>query len=159
MIRKISLLLALVFTVFALSAKDYTEELNYEIEGAGVGTQGTYLVKVTVIAKKPKIEDELISRCAVHGVLFRGFTQENTHRSVKPLAGSPMVEQQQFDFFIEFFKKGGIAKNYVTAGTSSRQVVKSGKQYRVSKVVSVNKEQLLKDLQNAGIVKGLNSAF
>ncbi len=157
--KKISVLLFSFLMAILAFGKDYTEELNYEIEGAGVGAQGTYLVNVTVISKNPKVEDELIDRCAVHGVLFRGFSQEKTHRSQKPLAGSALIEQQYPDFFKEFFKKGGTAKNYVTAGTSARKVVKSGKQYRVSKVVTVNKEQLLKDLQNAGIVKSLNSGF
>lgn len=132
--------------------------LNYEIEGAGTGAQGTYLVKVTVISKKNKVSDELIARCAVHGVLFRGFSNKELRQHQGPLAGSAAVEAQHADFFKDFFAENGIAKNYVS-GTGSRQVVKSGKEYKISSIVTVNKEQLHKDLEKAGIIKGLNSGF
>lgn len=135
------------------------DELNYEIEGAGTGSQGTYLVKVTVYSKKSNINDELIARCAVHGVLFRGFSNKELRQKQKPLAGSAMAEAQHADFFKDFFSKNGIAKNYVSTVNSSRQVVKSGKQYKISTIVTVNKEQLHSDLEKAGIIKGLNSGF
>jgi hypothetical protein len=37
--------------------------------------------------------------------------------------------------------------------------VKSGKEYKISTIVTVLKEQLMKDLQQEGIIKGLNSIF
>jgi hypothetical protein len=37
--------------------------------------------------------------------------------------------------------------------------VKVGKQYRVTATVTVNKDQLRKDLEDAGVLKGLNSIF
>ena len=144
---------------FNVSAKDENTELNYEIEGAGTGTQGTYLVKVTVITKDKKIADELIARSAVHGVLFRGFSNKELRQHQRPLAGSAMVEAQHADFFKDFFAKNGMAKNYVAVVGGSRQVVKSGKEYKISTIVTVNKEQLHRDLEKAGIIKGLNSGF
>ncbi|MDE7166568.1 MAG: hypothetical protein K2O17_06025 [Bacteroidaceae bacterium] len=130
---------------------------DYEIEGAGAGSQGTYLVKVSVLSKKSKIEDNEIGRCAVHGVLFRGFANKEQRQQQKPLAGSAMVEGQNQSFFDDFFKT--TYKNYYQTVSSSRQIVKVGKQYKVSCVVSVAKDQLRKDLQQAGILKGLNSGF
>ena len=160
MVKRLMLLLVLIFSVsLVVFAKGNGEELNYEIEGAGTGAYGTYLVKVTVISKEKKIQDELIARCAVHGVLFRGFNNKELRQNQRPLAGSAMVEAQHADFFKDFFKEGGIAKNYVSAVNSSRQVVKSGKKYRVSTIATVNKEQLHRDLEKAGIIKGLNTGF
>ena len=49
--------------------------------------------------------------------------------------------------------------NYVEVVGSSRSVKKVGKQYQVSATVTVNKEQLRKDLEDAGVIKGLNSYF
>lgn len=152
-------LVVLLSAVLVVSAKSKDEGLNYELEGAGTGTQGSYLVKVTVITKDKKIADEVIARCAVHGVLFRGFTNKELRQSQRPLAGSAMAEAQHADFFKDFFKEGGIAKNYVSSVNGSRQVTKSGKQYKVSAVVTVNKEQLHSDLEKAGIIKGLNTGF
>lgn len=130
---------------------------DYEIEGAGTGNQGTYLVKVSVLSKKAKVNDDEIGRCAIHGVLFRGFANKELRQQQKPLAGSAMVEQQNVTFFNDFFET--TYKNYYQVLGSSRQVVKVGKQYKVSSVVTVAKDQLRKDLQEAGIIKGLNSGF
>ena len=48
--------------------------LKYEISCAGSGTQGYYIVKVkATVEKKGDISEALLKRCAVHGVLFRGY--------------------------------------------------------------------------------------
>lgn len=159
MVKRIFLTLMVLLTASAVAFAKDDDKLNYEIEGAGTGSQGTYLVKVTVISKKSKINDELIARCAVHGVLFRGFNNKELRQNQRPLAGSPIVEAQHADFFKDFFAENGLAKNYVASVNGSRQVVKSGKQYKISTIVTVNKEQLHKDLESAGIIKGLNSGF
>ena len=39
---------------FSTDAKQKDQILNYDIEGAGTGAQGTYMVKVTVISKDKK---------------------------------------------------------------------------------------------------------
>ena len=130
---------------------------DYEIEGAGTGNQGTYLVRVSVLTRSSKVSDDEIGRCAIHGVLFRGFSSKENHQQQKPLAGSPMVEMQQKDFFENFFSS--TYKNYFQMVSSSRQVVKVGKQYKVSGVVTVAKDQLKKDLVAADVIKGLNTGF
>lgn len=159
MVKRIFLTLMVLFTASAIAFAKDDDKLNYEIEGAGTGSQGTYLVKVTVISKKSKINDDLIALCAVHGVLFRGFNNKELRQNQRPLAGSPMVEAQHADFFKDFFAENGTAKNYVASVNGSRQVIKAGKQYKISSIVTVNKEQLHKDLESAGIIKGLNSGF
>lgn len=154
--RRIAVALIVMFSIPLISsAKDKSDsyEFNYNIEKAEIGKQGTYLVKVTAITKNKKISDEEIARHAVHGVLFKGFD------GTRPLAGSALVESQNADFFKEFFKEGGPAKNYVTVVNSSREVKKVGKLYHVTTVVTVSKDQLRRDLESAGIIKGLNSAF
>ena len=130
---------------------------DYQLEGAGTGSQGTYLVRVSVLSKKSKVPDDEIGRCAVHGVLFRGFASKENRQQQKPLAGGPMVEMQHKDFFEDFFTS--TYKGYYQMVGGSRQVVKAGKQYKVSCVVTVAKDQLRKDLQQADIIKGLNTGF
>ncbi|MBQ8969327.1 MAG: hypothetical protein IJ064_06325 [Bacteroidaceae bacterium] len=130
---------------------------DYQIEGAGTGSQGTYLVRVSVLSKKSKVSDDEIGRCAIHGVLFRGFASKENRQQQKPLAGSPMVEMQQKAFFDDFFKSA--YQNYYQMVSGSRQVVKAGKQYKVTSVVTVSKDQLRKDLVAADVIKGLNTGF
>ncbi len=132
---------------------------EYQLQGAGTGNQGTYLVTVSVLGKKKNINDDLLARCAVHGVLFKGFLEPAMRKTMKPLAGSASVEGQHADYFEHFFEQGGAAANYVTFVNSSRKIVKSGKQHKISVTVSIAKDQLRKDLQDAGVIRGLNSAF
>jgi hypothetical protein len=145
----LSLLMLLLLPIMAIAA----DTLDYEIVGEEAGIQGTYIVKVTVHSKKSKISDDLIARCAVHGVLFKGYL------NIRPLAGSASVEAQHADFFSTFFAEKGDAKNYVSTVSSSRTVVKENKVYKISTIVTVSKDQLRKDLEKAGVLKGLNSAF
>lgn len=162
MVRKIILLtFALLVGIFATEAKDKSsEDLSYEIEGAGTGTQGTYLVKVWAVTNKKDPADSYLCKCAVHGVLFRGFANKEMRQSQRPLAGSAIVEEQHADFFKDFFKDGGAYMNYATMVGGNREVVKiARKNYKVGCVVTVNKDQLLKDLQAAGIIKGLTTGF
>ena len=61
-------------------AKGEDEVASYQIEGAGTGAQGTYLVKVWVVTDNKKLSDDIIGRCGVHGVLFKGFSNTETPR-------------------------------------------------------------------------------
>lgn len=162
MAKKILLLtVALLLGVCLAPAKGNSgDELNYEIEGAGTGAQGSYLVKVWGLTSKNNPGDDYLCKCAVHGVLFRGFSNKELRQSQRPLAGSALVEQQHADFFKDFFSDGGSYKNYATMVSANREVVKiAKKKYKVGAVVTVNKEQLLKDLQAAGVVRGLTTEF
>lgn len=156
-LRKVSLFLCFVFAVLGASAADV---LNYEIEGAGVGTQGTYLVKVWVVSKKNKPNLNLIKKCAVHGVLFRGFVGENGRGGKKPLAGSAGVEQEHQDYFKKFFEDEGAYRNYVTMVSDAYEVIKTKKkEYRIGATLTVHSEQLRKQLTADSIIRGLNTGF
>lgn len=155
------LLFLCVFLTIAVCVVFAGETLpEYQIVGAGVGAQGTYMVEVSVTAKKAKdVSEALLSRCAVHGVLFRGFTSAEGRQSQKPLAGSAAAEATHADYFSNFFKEGGVASGYANVLSPSVKSVKSGKNYRVSAVVTVNKDQLRADLEKAGVIQGVNSIF
>jgi hypothetical protein len=131
---------------------------DYTLEGSGTGVQGTYLVTTSITAKKNNVTDEQLLRCAVHGVLFRGFTSAANRQKQRPLAGSADVETQQAAFFSDFFSSGAF-KNYGQVVPDTRTIVRVGKEYRVTATVSVSKEQLRKDLQQKGVIKGLGSRF
>lgn len=50
-----------------------TEDFVYEIEGVGVGTQGTYLIKVWSYSKKPTVAINQAKKNAVHGIILKDF--------------------------------------------------------------------------------------
>lgn len=155
----LSLLIMLVGCL-TMNAKKAADEIPpYEIKGGGTGTQGTYLVEVTVTTKDKNVSDDVLKRAAVHGVLFRGFSDTVSRKTQKPLAGSAANEAQHADFYKEFFSSNGNAASFANIVSGSRRIVKADKQYQVTAMVQVNKENLIKYLQDVGVVKGLNSIF
>lgn len=132
---------------------------KYEIAGAGTASQGSYLVEISVLSKSKNVSDAQLIIAAVHGVLFHGFSNPNGRNFQKPLAGSPANEAQHGDFYKDFFSNTGMAKSFGSVISGTRSITKAGKEYRVSAKVSVDKETLIKFLQDAGVVRSLNSAF
>jgi len=143
------------------NADKETLVFRYEIECAGIGTAGTYLVKVWSYSKRPEVALEQAKKNALHGIIFKGFGTSNACRQAqKPMATSPTLEHEHAGFFKKFFKEGGAYMKYVaTSEPSSRDVVKIGKEYKVGIIVSVFKDNLRKELEAAGVLKGLNTGF
>ncbi len=165
----------LVFFLFAIGfsvisnaqakrkANKDTEAWRYEIECVGIGTEGTYLIKVWSYSKKPKIAIEQAKKNAIHGVIFKGYAGAQGCTSQKPLVNNPAIEDEKADFFNDFFAEGSKYMKYVgVAGDgeiNSGDVLKIGKEYKIGVVVTVQKDYLRKDLEAAGIIKGLSSGF
>jgi len=140
-------------------ANKQTSEFRYEITCEGVGVQGTYLVKVWSFSKKPTVAAEQSKKNAVHGILFKGFAGNGQKcPSQRAIAPNPTIEQDHTDFFRKFFSNGGDYMKYVNV-SGGTEVLKVGKEYKVGVVVSVSKDQLRKDLEAAGVIKGLGTGF
>lgn len=90
---------------------------------------------------------------------FSRISSQTSRTRQKPLAGSMVVEQQHQDYFDVFFQKGGSYINFANMIGENLSVVKMGKQYRISAVVSVAKDALYQELVSAGVIKGLNNGF
>lgn len=159
---KMKFLFMLTFCLLAFStlyAKDNDVSMRYDIECAGTGAEGTYLIKVWAYSKKNKVETNILKKFAVHGVIFKGFSGERGCTSQKPLAGSPGVEQEKADFFKPFFSDNGDYLKYATIVSGSTETIKLGKEYKVGVTVTVSKDLLRKDLEAAGVIRGLSSGF
>ena len=155
-IRLLALLLLFIIPM-NVSAKKKKEMLRYEIEAAGVGVEGTYIVKAYVLCDKGKVPDELIKEAAVRGVIFRGFAAANGAPSQKAMA-SPAVEQEKAVFFDDFFGSGShLGYANIVPGSYDRMKTSTG--YRVGATVQVQKTQLRRYLEEAGVIRGLNTGF
>ena len=170
-LKKVSLVLMAVSFSSALNAqviaknkadKD-TEKFRYEIECVSVGASGSYLVKVWTYSKKANVAIEQAKKNAVHGVIFKGFTGAGAGCTQKPLASSPSIEEEKADYFTNFFADGGKYMKFVSVSgdgsVAAEDRMKVGKEYKVGVIISVSKDNLRKDLEDAGIVKGLSSGF
>ncbi len=150
-----SLLLMFVIAIGAM-AKDYKMP-QYDITGAGSGNEGTLLVKVFVYAKK-NVPDEELKRAAVHGVVFRGCTGNNSGATQPPMA-SPSAEAEHATYCEAFFAIDGQCQHYASIISGSYERVKTGKGYKYGAIIQINKNLLRKDLEKAGIVRSLGSGF
>lgn len=145
-------------------ANEATEAWRYEIECASIGKDGTYLIKVWSYSKNPVIAITQAKKNAVHGVIFKGFSGGGLGcASQRPLATNPNIEEEKSDFFDVFFEAGGKYMKYVSESSDGNidasDRVKVGKEYKIGVIVSVSKDALRKDLEAAGIIKGLTTGF
>lgn len=167
MISKISLfsvgILLISSQAFAQQKKadKATASWRYEIECVGIGQPGTKLIKVWSYSKNATVAITQAKKNAVHGIIFQGYAGgANGCTSQKPLTNDPSLEQQKADFFDPFFAEGGKYMKFVsTSGDGTPEPMKVGKEYKVGVVVTVMTDLLRKDLEAAGIIKGLSSGF
>lgn len=146
-----------LFLAFAAAAMAKGDKFpKYDITGAGSGVEGTLLVKVYVYASN--VSDEDFKRAAVHGVVFRGCTGNNSGAR-QPAMVSPTAEADNAAFCQAFFAADGQCQSYATIIAGSYDRVKTQKGYKCGAIVQVNKTSLRKDLEKAGIVRSLSSGF
>lgn len=164
--KKFLLLAALILaTTLTGAAKKPTkselamQQFRYELECAGNGVQGTYLVRVWTYDKKQKDAQAACARNAVHGVIFKGFAGGDGCIGQKALVPTPGAEMEFEDYFRLFFSDNGEYRKYVSIVAGSELCEKVGKEYRAGAIVSIQKDELRKALEAAGVIKGLNYGF
>lgn len=146
----------LAFLSIAVMAKG-DDPLQYDIEVAGSGTQGTYLVRVWVYSKSGKVDDADIKKAAVHGVIFRGFGAGEGSPAQRPIARSATLEEEKAEYFKVFFTSAYQQFANIVAGSYQR--IKASKHYKVGAVVQVRKDELRRELEKAGVVRSLSNGF
>ncbi|SDK74737.1 hypothetical protein SAMN04488034_101320 [Salinimicrobium catena] len=146
-------------------ADEDTHEWRYEIECVGTGTEGNYLLKVWSFSKRPHVAAEQAKKNAVHGVIFKGVPAGDRGCVSQPaLARNANLEEEKAAFFENFFMEGGKYQKFVNLTTNGAIAqgdrMKIGRrEYKIGVIVSVNKALLRRDLEDAGIVRGLSSGF
>jgi len=141
-----------------------TAQWRYQVECAGIGKEGTSMIKVWSYSTKADVAMEQAMKNAVHAIIFQGYAggpQGCTPQ--KALTSNPSLEQQKEDFFKDFFADGGKFQKYVSSANDGAigggDRVKIGKEYKIGVIVIVMKENLRKDLVAAGVIGDLNSGF
>ncbi|MEG1729214.1 MAG: hypothetical protein RR280_06705 [Bacteroidaceae bacterium] len=154
------IIMLLQITSIIAKPKENAKTLQYDIVCGGSASQGYYLVTVSTFFKKSSdIEYDQLRMCAVHGVLFKGFSGSNGCTSQKPLARRASVEQEKADYFKAFFGDGKVYNTYATVIDGSIRTERIDKLYKVTATINIAKDLLYTDLTKAGIIKGLSSGF
>lgn len=146
----------------SLSAQNVEQNIDrrYDIICEGNGTEGTYLVKVWVYTNKLSIKPEVIRKYAVHGIIFKGVAGDAKCSGQKPMVKSLSVEEENKEYFTKFFEKDNAYLNFATIIEKTYDRVKVTKrQYKLGAIVSIAKDQLRKQLEADGIIRGLSSGF
>ncbi len=156
--KKFILGLVVIFLApFSLFASDI---LQYDVEcGGSISKEGCYMIKVWVYSANKKVTPDELKKAAVHGTLFRGVSASGDCQSFKPLAGSALAEQQHADFFNSFFGNDKQYLSYVTLADTPYEYIKVSKKYKVGTIAIISKDALRKDLEKAGIIRGLSTGF
>lgn len=148
------MLLMLTVTLSVMAKGDKMPK--YDITGAGSGNEGMVLVKVFVYQKEASDED--LKRAAVHGIVFRGCTGNNSGAK-QPAMASPETESSHAEYCTAFFAPDGECQNYASIIAGSYERVKTQKGYKCGAIVQVDKRSLRKTLEKAGVVRSLSAGF
>jgi hypothetical protein len=158
--KSLIILSLLLFTMHESNAQSDPANYNYEIQFLRTGVEGTELFKVYTYCKKEKDCFEYAKMDAVKAIMFKGIPGSGMQR---PMITEVGAEDKFRDFFKEFFKEGGKYLNYVAISNdgsiSDEDRVKVGKKLKIGVILSVQKANLRRELEAAGIVQKLNSMF
>jgi len=159
--KKIALFLIVVlFTTTRTIAQSDPANYNYEVQFLRTGLEGTELFKVYSYCKKEKDCFEYAKMDAVKAIIFKGIPGSGMQR---PMVTEVGAEDKYRDYFKEFFKEGGKYLNYVSISNdgsiSDEDRMKVGKKLKIGVIVSVQKANLRKELEAAGIAKKLDAGF
>lgn len=136
-----------------------TNNFRYDIECAGNGAVGTYLVKVWSYSTQKQVAYDQALKNAIHGVIFKGYSGENGCVGQSPLARQNGAEVENADYFKHFFSDGGEYRKYASVVNGTTDVMIVGREYKVGVEVSVKKDDLRRALEEAGVIKSLNYGF
>ena len=140
-------------------ATEQTLVWRYEVQDIGkVAKDGKSIIfKVWSYAKKDDVAVMQASKNAVHACIFKQIGYQPA------LAGTASVEVTHADFLRSFFADGGeymrfvkLANNGAVAPTDK---IKLKNEYKVGVVVTVNRTDLRKYLEEKGVLQSMNSIF
>lgn len=163
--KQISLIISFSFLTLlcktSVAQKDRNpSSYNYEVKFLKTGVQGTELFKVYTYCKKEPQCIEMAKVDALKSILFKGIPGSGL---MEPMVREVGAEEKHRDYFTAFFKEGGKYLNFVAISNDGsiedNDRLKVGKQLKIGVVVSVQKAQLRKEMEAAGIVKKLSSGF
>jgi hypothetical protein len=135
---------------------------DYEVAFIRTGVAGTELFKVFSYGRNERECIEASKLNAIKAILFKGIPGSGMQR---PMISEAGAEEKYKEYFNEFFKSGGQYLNFVALSTDGsidsrdRIKVQNGKLLKIGIVVSVQKDNLRKQLQDDKIIKSLSSGF
>ncbi len=152
----------LLFSMMLCMSMAVVKGQDFSVMSAGQGHNGEYLVTVVVSTKKNPVKEaeNLAKEYAVRGVMFRGVAPYKEHPGQKPLVNDPAVERVK-ERELQAFWSEKIYLNYAVLQPQSLSVMKNKqtKMYETTARLTINKEPLVKWLEDNGIIQGFSNLW
>lgn len=157
-----------LFTLFILTSCSSSKKMSnsvkeYSVETMGVGIDGTYLIKVTDYFRTTdeRVYIDGLKKDAVHCVIYKGIPAGNGSINQPALMTENTKVEGSEEALNAFFDNRKYLDFVYNIVDSSKEItrIKGSKDYRISLVISVNKDALRKYLIDNNIVKPLNYLF
>lgn len=136
---------------------------QYNVETMGIGSDGTYLIKVTDYFRTA---DETIyldglKKDAVHCVIYSGIPAGNGSINQPALMNADTKIEGNEEALNAFFEQKQYLQFINSVVNSSKTITKLSdtKEFKISVTVSVNKDKLRNYLIDNGIIKPLDYIF
>ena len=155
--------ISLILTSCSSSNKMASNIRQYEVETLGVGTDGTYLIKVTDYFRTTdeKVYLDGLKKDAVHCVIYYGIPAGNGSMKQPALMTHDTRIEGNEEALNNFFEQK-LYLNYINSVVNSSKTIiklKGSKDYKISIGISVNKDDLRKYLVDNEIIKPLDYLF
>jgi hypothetical protein len=157
----LTILIAICFALQANSQNTSSDFLstNYEVQFIRTGVDGTILFKIFSYGKTEEQAIKNAKSDALKAVMFKGIPGSDL---ASPMIRDLSVLETKNEFFNTFFETQQYQQYVSISGDGTidgEDRLKVGKKYKIGIVVSVQKANLRKLLENAGIIKALNAGF
>ena len=157
------MLIALMLTSCSSSKNVSSNVKRYDVETLGVGTDGTYLIKVTDYFRTTDENVYLdgLKKDAVHCVIYSGIPAGNGSMKQPALMTNDTRIEGNEEALNNFFEQK-LYLNYINSVVNSSKTIiklKGSKDYKISIGISVNKDDLRKYLVDNEIIKPLDYLF
>ncbi len=162
----VAILAFLFFSVFGQRKcdEDYVNKLwTYSVETTEVGNDGMIVVNVTdEIRSRTLPYFDMLSRNAIHALLYAGIEGKNGVNSINPLINEDnKIEEPEF-FLNDFMRENGPYQLFIgNIAYSSLKVVKMRKptRYKMTVTLSIKKDELRQYLEDNKIIKKTDNYF
>ncbi len=126
LLNKYLFVLSLLTSVtFPCNATEYkSDEYNYSISSVGRGVNGSLLVKIKCSVSSPNEAVSYASKCAVHGLVFKGAVSESGSPNETPLVADKELSVKEKEWFDNMFQSGAYSQYIVSVSQSNMKIIR-----------------------------------
>jgi hypothetical protein len=128
---------------------------NFEIEHIK-SNDGIETLKIYSFEKNQSKGIEQGKINSIKAILFKGIPNS---QNTKPLIKEYGAEEKYKKYFNDFFKKDGKYLKFISLSSNPSDITKEGNKLKVGIIVTIQKDNLRKELEASNIIKALNNGF